>query len=40
VALEKSKNPNIKELAEDSVSAQQQEIEQMTRWRQQWYSEG
>ena len=40
VALEKSKNPNIKELAEDIVSAQQQEIEQMTRWRQQWYSEG
>ena len=40
VALEKSKNPNIKELAEDIVSAQQREIEQMTRWRQQWYSEG
>jgi len=40
VALEKSDNPKIKELAENIVSAQQEEIEQMTRWRQQWYPEG
>jgi uncharacterized protein (DUF305 family) len=40
VALDKSDNPKIKELAENIISAQQQEIEEMTRWRQQWYSEG
>ena len=40
VALEKSKNPKIKELAVNIVSAQQKEIGQMTRWRQQWYQEG
>jgi uncharacterized protein (DUF305 family) len=40
VALENSKNPRIKELAENIISAQKQEIEQMTRWRQQWYPEG
>jgi uncharacterized protein (DUF305 family) len=40
VALKKSENPQIRELAENIVSAQQQEIEQMTRWRQQWYPEG
>jgi uncharacterized protein (DUF305 family) len=40
VALEKSENPKIKELAENIISAQQREIEQMTRWRQQWYPEG
>jgi uncharacterized protein (DUF305 family) len=40
VALENSDNPQIKELAESIISAQQREIEQMTRWRQQWYPEG
>ncbi len=40
VASEKSKNPKIKELAENIISAQQREIEQMTQWRQQWYPEG
>jgi uncharacterized protein (DUF305 family) len=40
VALDKSENPQIRELAENIISAQQKEIEQMTRWRQQWYSEG
>ena len=40
VALEYSENPEIKELAENIISAQQKEIEEMTRWRQQWYSEG
>jgi uncharacterized protein (DUF305 family) len=40
IAREKSEIPEIKELAEDIVSAQQKEIEQLTRWRQQWYQEG
>ena len=40
VAYEKSENPQIKALAENIVSAQQEEIEQMKRWRQQWYSQG
>jgi uncharacterized protein (DUF305 family) len=40
VALEKSKNTKIKELAQNIISAQQREIEQMTQWRQQWYPEG
>ena len=39
VALENSDNPRIKELAENIISAQQEEIEQMKQWRQQWYSE-
>jgi uncharacterized protein (DUF305 family) len=40
VAREKSEIPEIEELAEGIISAQQTEIEQMTRWRQQWYPEG
>jgi uncharacterized protein (DUF305 family) len=40
VAYEESENPTIKELVEKIVSAQQAEIEQMKRWRQQWYPEG
>jgi uncharacterized protein (DUF305 family) len=40
VAHEKSHNPQIKELAEHIVSAQEAEIEHMTHWRQQWYPEG
>jgi uncharacterized protein (DUF305 family) len=40
VAGEKSKNPRIKELAENIVNAQQKEIEQMTAWRKEWYPEG
>jgi uncharacterized protein (DUF305 family) len=39
VAREKSKNPQIKELAENIISAQQTEIEQMKQWREQWYPE-
>ena len=30
----------IRELAEHIVSAQQKEIEQMKRWREDWYPEG
>lgn len=40
VAREKSKNPQIKELAENIMSAQQTEIEQMKQWREQWYPKG
>jgi uncharacterized protein (DUF305 family) len=40
VAYEKSDNPQIKELAQNIMSAQQEEIEQMNRWRHQWYPEG
>jgi uncharacterized protein (DUF305 family) len=40
IAYEKSENPRIKELAVNIVSAQQEEIEEMKRWRQQWYSQG
>jgi uncharacterized protein (DUF305 family) len=38
VAHEESKIPAIKELAENIVSAQKREIEQMKQWRKQWYS--
>jgi uncharacterized protein (DUF305 family) len=37
VALDKSDNPRIKELAENIISAQQEEIEQMKQWRRDWY---
>jgi uncharacterized protein (DUF305 family) len=40
IAYEKGENARIKELAENIVSAQQEEIEEMKRWRQQWYSQG
>jgi uncharacterized protein (DUF305 family) len=40
VALENSDNPKIKELAQNIISAQKREIEQMKQWRQQWYPEG
>jgi len=40
VASEKSKIPEIKELAQNIVSAQKREIEQMRHWREQWYPEG
>jgi uncharacterized protein (DUF305 family) len=39
VAREKSKNPRVKELAENIMSAQQTEIEQMKQWHEQWYPE-
>jgi uncharacterized protein (DUF305 family) len=40
VADQESENPRIKELAGNIVSAQEREIEQMRRWREQWYPEG
>ncbi|MDP8948213.1 MAG: DUF305 domain-containing protein [Actinomycetota bacterium] len=39
VASKKSKNPEIEELAENIVSAQKREIEQMEPWRREWYPE-
>jgi uncharacterized protein (DUF305 family) len=39
VAYEESENPEIKELAQNIVSAQQSEIEQMRQWREEWYPE-
>jgi uncharacterized protein (DUF305 family) len=40
VASKQSKIPEIKELAGNIVSAQKREIEQMRRWREQWYPAG
>jgi uncharacterized protein (DUF305 family) len=36
-ALQNSQRPEIKQLAQNIISAQQQEIEQMKQWRQAWY---
>ena len=36
-ALSKSKRPEIKKLAQDIITSQQKEIEQMKQWRQAWY---
>ncbi|CAA9411296.1 MAG: hypothetical protein AVDCRST_MAG22-1904 [uncultured Rubrobacteraceae bacterium] len=40
VALEKSDNPRIEELAGEIVRAQEREISQMRTWRENWYPEG
>ncbi|QIN80989.1 DUF305 domain-containing protein (plasmid) [Rubrobacter marinus] len=40
VALEESEDPEIRRIAEDIVSSQQREIEQMRQWREEWYPEG
>jgi uncharacterized protein (DUF305 family) len=40
VAYEKSKNPRIKELAENIMSSQKREIEQMKQWRKDWFPQG
>ena len=39
VALEKSKNPSIKEIAGNIVTAQRREIQEMKQWRREWYPE-
>lgn len=39
IALEESQNPDIRTLAEEIISSQQAEIEQMTEWRGEWYPE-
>lgn len=38
-ALEKSKRPEIQELAQNIITAQQQEIDQLQQWRQAWYKQ-
>jgi len=40
VALRETEDPEIRRIAEDIVSAQRREIDQMRQWRQQWYPEG
>ena len=40
VALEESENPRIRRIAEDIVSAQKREIQQMRQWREEWYPQG
>ena len=40
VALEESEDPEIRRIAEDIVSSQEREIEQMRRWREEWYPQG
>ena len=36
-ALKESERPEIKELAQNIITSQQQEIDQMTAWRTEWY---
>ncbi|HEY9623284.1 MAG TPA: DUF305 domain-containing protein [Crinalium sp.] len=38
-ALEKSDRPEIIKLAQDIIDSQQQEVEQMQQWRQNWYGQ-
>jgi uncharacterized protein (DUF305 family) len=40
VTVNESEDPQIKQIANDIVSAQDREIEQMKQWRQEWYPEG
>lgn len=40
VALRETENPEIRRIAGDIVAAQEREISQMERWRQEWYPEG
>ncbi len=40
VALRESGNQQIRRIAEDIVDAQEREIAQMERWREEWYPEG
>jgi uncharacterized protein (DUF305 family) len=40
VALEESEDPEILEIAQGIVDAQEREIEQMRTWRDEWYPEG
>jgi uncharacterized protein (DUF305 family) len=37
--LSKSQRPEMKQLAENILTSQQQEIDQMKQWRQAWYNQ-
>ena len=37
--LEKSDRPEIKEMAQEIIASQQQEIAQMKQWRKAWYGQ-
>lgn len=37
-ALKEAKRPELKQMAEKMIDAQEKEIEQLRKWRQQWYS--
>jgi uncharacterized protein (DUF305 family) len=39
VALENTDNPRIRNLAQEIIAAQEQEIAQMEQWREEWYPE-
>lgn len=36
-ALTKAQHPEIRKMAQDIIASQQSEIDQMKRWRQEWY---
>ncbi len=38
-ALKKSKRPEIKQLAQEIITSQQKELDQMKQWRQAWYKQ-
>lgn len=40
VALDNSENEDIRRIAEEIISAQEREIQQMQQWRQEWYPNG
>jgi uncharacterized protein (DUF305 family) len=40
VARRETDNPQIREIADDIVTAQEREIEQMEQWREEWYPQG
>jgi uncharacterized protein (DUF305 family) len=40
VVVKESEDPEIREIANDIVSAQEREIGQMKQWRQEWYPQG
>ncbi len=38
-ALDKSKHPQVKQLAQAIITSQQKEINQMKQWQQAWYKQ-
>jgi uncharacterized protein (DUF305 family) len=36
-ALQKARHPEVRTMAQDIIASQQREIDQMKRWRQEWY---